>query len=513
MMTGTVTAKDVTGYDLTRLICGSEGTLALVTGINVRLLPKPKTKRTLQAIYNDNDAAGDTVSRIIEAGIVPATLELMDKIDHQGPRGIYPHWPPSDAEAILLMDVDGDAETVEKQAALVADFCKGRAPGKFVFLHQTKKMNSSGLPAAPLLAQWPEFAPSVFDRRRHRACELPHGYHQESSRNLRAQSRSGSSARPCGRWKPASLELLCDQRDAEEMARVHKSMDEIVDFALSVGGTFTGEHGIFEGVSPRGKVQLIKKILEGKLEISEYWPLLGTCLLCETCMHELPTGVRLDSLMKAMRAEVVAKFSLPWQKRAVYQLLSGAHLLPFAMFLGRTLEAPTIHAAKGWQGRDDSLLQAPPVELQAVAESISGDHSTRWNTGWPGTLFVGCATNYLSENVGHSVISILGKLGVEVIIPRRQMCCGFPICLAGARKPALKNIRRNLEAFDPGEADAVIVDCATCGAALKKEYASVLEEMEQDSRAARELGRKVLDVTQYLSGFNFEKYPGRSRPE
>ena len=52
MTTGTITAKDVTGYDLTRLICGSEGTLALVTKIIVRLLPKPKTKRTLQAIYN-----------------------------------------------------------------------------------------------------------------------------------------------------------------------------------------------------------------------------------------------------------------------------------------------------------------------------------------------------------------------------------------------------------------------------------------------------------------------------
>ncbi len=264
----------------------------------------------------------------------------------------------------------------------------------------------------------------------------------------------------------------------------------------------------FEGVSPRGKVQLIKKILEGKLEISEYFSrLLGTCLLCETCMVNCPSGVRLDSLMKAMRAEVVAKFSLPWQKRAVYQLLSGAHLLPFAMFLGRTLEAPlrsmlpkdgkagTIPCSRLPRLNSKPLLSQYPEIIPPVGTRVGRV-----------LYFVGCATNYLSENVGHSVISILGKLGVEVIIPRRQMCCGFPICLAGARKPALKNIRRNLEAFDPGEADAVIVDCATCGAALKKEYASVLEEMEQDSRAARELGRKVLDVTQYLSGFDFEKY-------
>jgi glycolate oxidase len=74
MTTGTITSKDVTGYDLTRLICGSEGTLAVVTKITVRLLPKPVTKRTLQAVYNEIDKAGTTVSKIIESGIVPATL-------------------------------------------------------------------------------------------------------------------------------------------------------------------------------------------------------------------------------------------------------------------------------------------------------------------------------------------------------------------------------------------------------------------------------------------------------
>jgi glycolate oxidase len=73
MKTGTVTSKDVTGYDLTRLICGSEGTLAVITKIIVRLIPKPQTKRTLQAIYDSLDDAGTTVSRIIEAGIIPAT--------------------------------------------------------------------------------------------------------------------------------------------------------------------------------------------------------------------------------------------------------------------------------------------------------------------------------------------------------------------------------------------------------------------------------------------------------
>jgi len=264
----------------------------------------------------------------------------------------------------------------------------------------------------------------------------------------------------------------------------------------------------FEGVSPRGKVQLIRKILEGKLAISENFArLLGTCLLCETCMVNCPSGVRLDRLMKAMRAEVVAKYSLPWQKRALYHLLSGPHMLPFAVFWGRMLEAPlrsllpkdgkvgTIPCSRLPRLNSRPLLSQYPEIISPVGPRVGRV-----------LYFVGCATNYMSENVGRAVISVLVKLGVEVIIPRGQVCCGFPICLAGARKPFLSNIRRNLEVFDPKDADAVVVDCATCGAALKKEYADVLEEMGEDAEAARELGRKVLDISQYISGFDLEKY-------
>src|SRR5512143_59685 len=77
----------------------------------------------------------------------------------------------------------------------------------------------------------------------------------------------------------------------------------------------------FEGASPRGKVQLIRKVLEGKLEPSaNFYRLLGTCLLCETCAVNCPSGVGLDRLMKSMRAELLGKFSLPWQKRTLFHL-------------------------------------------------------------------------------------------------------------------------------------------------------------------------------------------------
>ncbi len=243
MMTGTVTAKDVTGYDLTRLICGSEGTLALVTRINVRLLPKPQTKRTLQAIYNSLEVAVDTVSKIIAAGIIPATLELMDRMIIKALEDYAHLGLPLDAEAILVMDVDGDLETVERQAAQVAEFCTSQG-AREVRVSSSEKENDqlwvarrsafsavtrmrpscvvedATVPVSVLTATIKKVI-EVCERNRVQVAVLAH---------------AGD-----GNLHPL---MLCDQRDREEMARVEKSMDEIVDYALSVGGTISGEHGI-----------------------------------------------------------------------------------------------------------------------------------------------------------------------------------------------------------------------------------------------------------------------------
>lgn len=263
----------------------------------------------------------------------------------------------------------------------------------------------------------------------------------------------------------------------------------------------------FEGASPRGKVQLIKKILEGALELSENFSrLLFTCLLCETCTVNCPSGLQPDRLMKAMRAEVYDKFGLPWQKRALFHLLSGDVLLPFCLFWGRAVENPLRFLLPG-EGKVGTipyarlpLLNSKPL-LKQFPEVIPAQGPRVGRV----LYFVGCATNYLFENVGKSVIDVLTRLGIEVVIPKGQACCGLPICLSGARKMALKNIERNLELFNRTDADAVITDCATCGAALKKEYPHILEEMGANAEAAQALSSRVQDISQYLTSFDLEK--------
>jgi glycolate oxidase len=243
METGALTAKDVTGYDLTRLICGSEGTLALVTKINVRLLPKPKTKRTLQAIYNQIDDAGNTVARIIEAGIVPATLELMDRMIIKALEDFAHLGLPLDAEAILLMDVDGDPETVDKQAAQVAEFCKAQG-ARDVRVSQSEKENDQlWMARRSAFGAVARMRPTCVIE----DATVPVSYLTSAIKKVNEiAQRNRVQIAVLAHAGDGNLHplILCDERDKDEMARVEKAMDEIVDYAMSVGGTLSGEHGI-----------------------------------------------------------------------------------------------------------------------------------------------------------------------------------------------------------------------------------------------------------------------------
>lgn len=115
--TGGETFKGVVGYDLTKLLCGSEGTLGIITRIVLRLLPLPETRKTMLAMFDSIDGAAAAVATIIRGRIIPATLEFMDHSAIACVEGQFRLGMPGHARAALLVELDGDRELVEKQAA------------------------------------------------------------------------------------------------------------------------------------------------------------------------------------------------------------------------------------------------------------------------------------------------------------------------------------------------------------------------------------------------------------
>ncbi|MFC1821202.1 FAD-binding oxidoreductase [Thermodesulfobacteriota bacterium] len=121
--TGVETTKGVAGYDLTRLIVGSEGTLAIITSITLRLIPKPATQKTMIAFFRTASTTVDTVANIIRNKIIPTTLEFMDKLCLQCVQDDIHFAIPSESEAVLLIEVDGNEEMTDLEAAKIREIC------------------------------------------------------------------------------------------------------------------------------------------------------------------------------------------------------------------------------------------------------------------------------------------------------------------------------------------------------------------------------------------------------
>jgi len=122
--TGTETYKAVVGYDLTKLLCGSEGTLGVITKIIFKLLPLPEAKKTMLTIFDSIDGAAQAVSTIIGAKIIPTTLEFMDYATLQCVEKRFNLGVPPEGRAVLLIEVDGDKDLIEKQAARIHEMIK-----------------------------------------------------------------------------------------------------------------------------------------------------------------------------------------------------------------------------------------------------------------------------------------------------------------------------------------------------------------------------------------------------
>jgi len=241
--TGGKTLKSVSGYDLTRLMCGSEGTLGIITEVTLRLVPLPPAKATLQAIFSDLDDAAKTVSAIIGSGIVPTTLELMDRVilDVIGDYGGAQFH--EDAEALLLIEVDGEDVLVGKQGKIIERFCKERGA---VFVEragtaeEAEKLWQARRTAFGAVAS---LRPNcIVEDATVPVKRLPEIIRKIVELAEKYQLKIGVLAHAGdGNLHPL---IMTDLRDKDEMARVDEALDELYEAAIGMGGTLSGEHGI-----------------------------------------------------------------------------------------------------------------------------------------------------------------------------------------------------------------------------------------------------------------------------
>ncbi|MDA8217834.1 MAG: FAD-binding protein [Dehalococcoidales bacterium] len=243
LTTGGKQIKNVTGYDLTRLFVGSEGTLGVVTKAILRLLPLPKYQRSLMAVFPEIENAGTAVAQIIAKGIVPTTMEIMDNTTIRCVEEYLSLGLPVKADAILLIEVDGEPETVDKQMPVIAALARENGASEVELARDQQEADS-------LWRARRAVSPALGRRRPSKVGEdisVPRSAVPAMIRKIQAIAQKHDLVIAIfGHAGDGNLHpnILCDRRDEAEMRRVHAAAGDIFAAALELGGTLSGEHGI-----------------------------------------------------------------------------------------------------------------------------------------------------------------------------------------------------------------------------------------------------------------------------
>lgn len=268
--TGGKTLKNVSGYDLTRLFVGSEGTLGIVTEITVRLIPLPESKQTLLVAFDDLANAAQAVSDIISNRIVPTTIELMDNETIKLIEAYKTSGLPLVADGCLLIDVDGSNVDVERQANLVEEICRKRN-GKVTVARNAADSEKLWAGRRSMMGALASHCYTVIAEDicipRTRLVDMILKIREIAQKHQLRIPTAGHVGD--GNLHPA---ILTDANNSEEMSRVDMATQDIFRAALSMGGTLSGEHGI--GILKRqymtwehsketlGTMQAIKRALD-----------------------------------------------------------------------------------------------------------------------------------------------------------------------------------------------------------------------------------------------------------
>lgn len=242
LMTGGKTYKGVVGYDLTRLLVGSEGTLGIVTKIILKVMPLPEETATLLCTFSSMDDAAQTVGKITSSSIIPSTLEIMDRESIAAVENYRPFGLPIDAEALLLIEVDGPHAAVAEDAEKIASICSSFKGNISIAddLFSKKRIWEARRAVSPALYR---IRPTKINE----DIVVPRGRVPEMFRALKLISEKYNlTIANFGHAGDGNIHVnvMTDRSNPEEYQRAEEAVKDIFEAALALHGTISGEHGV-----------------------------------------------------------------------------------------------------------------------------------------------------------------------------------------------------------------------------------------------------------------------------
>ncbi|MBI5681810.1 MAG: FAD-binding protein [Deltaproteobacteria bacterium] len=240
--TGTQTMKGVVGYDLTRLLVGSEGTLGIVTKIILKLLPLPEAAKTMLAVFSDMRDAAAAVSKIISSKIIPCTMEFIDRNCIRCIEG-YLNVLPKDVDAMLLIEVDGDKDLIEKEAAAIQRICAAHGSKEFKLAKDKKERKGLWNARRAISPSLKKLNPDKINEDivvpRSKIPAAISGINNIASKYNLTIANFGHAGDG-----NIHVNVMIDKNNTDEAARAKKAVEDIFKLTIDLGGTISGEHGI-----------------------------------------------------------------------------------------------------------------------------------------------------------------------------------------------------------------------------------------------------------------------------
>ena len=260
-----------------------------------------------------------------------------------------------------------------------------------------------------------------------------------------------------------------------------------------------------EPESPRGRIHLVKAAAEGRIELNDrFKEHLHLCLLCRACESACPSGVQYGRIAETAREHIGPPGSP--LARAVLNFVF-TRMLPYPRRLRFAFMLLRLYQRTGLQQLIRMLMPAKLREMDAMLPVISKKFFRPKSAFLPAigirrarvAMLNGCVMPLLFGDVNEATARVLQRNGCEVLFPERQICCGALNTHNGESAAAKRMARQNIDAFLQANVDAIVVNAAGCGAAMK-EYGYLLRDDPEYSEKAQHVGALVKDTGEFLAG-------------
>lgn len=269
-----------------------------------------------------------------------------------------------------------------------------------------------------------------------------------------------------------------------------------------------------EATSPRGFIDLLGAYERDELELDKTAKdIFESCFLCTNCVEVCPNDLPTDMIIEQVRSDIAKKFGIAWYKRLFFFLLRHRRTMDFLSKLGWVFQTcalkidekkqsalprfslPIVKKGRVLPFADArSFLNKYPANIFAKNKKIE---ETKKNKV---AIFIGCMSNYTYTNTGDSLVKILKKLELDIMIPKKQLCCGAPAYFTGAFDTVDYLAKKNIEYFETwiDEVDAVIIPEATCSAMIKQDWEHYFHNQPEWKERAIKLSKKIFMATKWL---------------